>query len=111
MYCVIGDKVLKCDVVEKLESYSWCKIGSSKKNMSIPNTKLFKTEQEGRNYIGKREQHKIDRDKQITNEVIKCNELYDNFYKETGINVRVIDRRWKSQEVKTQLARLRKKKK
>lgn len=109
MYCVLGEKILKCDVVEKLDTYSWCRIGSSTKNLSIPNTKIFNTEQEGRNYIGKREQSKVDKDKQIAAEILKCNELYDNFYKETGISVRVIDRRWKSKEAKTQIDRLRKK--
>ncbi|MEG1637248.1 MAG: hypothetical protein RR324_07025, partial [Cellulosilyticaceae bacterium] len=109
MYCVIGEKILKCDVVEKLDTYSWCKIGASTKNLSVPNTKLFNSEEECRSYIGKREQNKVDKDKQIANEVVKCNELYDNFYKETGINIRVIDRRWKAKEAKIQIDRLIKK--
>lgn len=109
MYCVIGEKILKCEVVERLEENSWCKIGTTTKNKSIANTKLFKSEDEARSFIKRRTYEKAVRESKIVDEVRACKDLYEAFFNETGIVVRVIDRRFKLKEVESQLAHLRKK--
>lgn len=109
MYCVIGEKILRCEVVEKLEENSWCKIGSTTKNKSVANTKLFKSEEEARSFLKKRKYENAVKESKIVDEVHACKALYDAFFNETGIVVRVIDRRFKVKEVESQLAHLRKK--
>ncbi|MGL4345290.1 MAG: hypothetical protein ACRCTE_08840 [Cellulosilyticaceae bacterium] len=109
MYCVIGSKILWCEVREKCSTYSWCQIGDAVQNKSIPHNKLFKTQEEASAYIEQRDQKKAAFVQDISTEVDKCNALYDAFLQETGICVRVIDRKWSSVEVSKQLAKLRKK--
>lgn len=109
MYCVIGEKILRCEVVERLEESSWCKIGTTTKKKSIANTKLFKSEEEARSFMKKRTYEKAVRESKIVDEVHACKALYESFFNETGIVVRVIDRRFKLKEVESQLAHLRKK--
>lgn len=109
MYCVIGSKILRCEVREKCSNYSWCKIGDAEKNISIPHNKLFETEEDAALYMEKRDEKKASFVSDISLEVEKCNALYDAFQKETGISVRVIDRKWTSADVTKHLNKLRKK--
>ena len=109
MYCVISDKILKCEVVERLEEHSWCKIGATTKNKSISNNKLFKSEEEAKSFLKKQKHEKAVKESKIVDEVHACKALYEAFFNETGINVRVIDRRFKVKEVESQLMHLRKK--
>lgn len=109
MYCVFGEKILKCEVVERLEESSWCKIGTTTKNKSISNNKLFKSEEEARSFLKKQKYEKAVKESKIVDEVHECKVLYDDFFNETGIVVRVIDRRFKVKEVESQLMHLRKK--
>lgn len=110
MYCVIGEKILKCNIIEKQEAYSWCKIGTAEKNKSIPNTKLFSTQEQAQKYIKEKENKKGIQERKIQDEVKGCKELYEAFYKETGINVRVIDRKWHIREAQKQINKIRKSK-
>lgn len=109
MYCVISDKILKCEIVERLEEHSWCKIGTTTKNKSISNNKLFKSEEEAKSFLKKQKYEKAVKESKIVDEVHACKALYDAFFNETGIMVRVIDRRFKVKEVESQLMHLRKK--
>lgn len=108
MYCVIGEKVLKCDVIEKQEAYSWCKIGEATKNKSIPNTKLFTTQEQAQKYMKDRDRRKGQQVRQIEEDVKKCKEIYEELYKETGINVRVIDRKFRVADAQKHANKVRK---
>lgn len=94
MYCVIGEKVLRCEVKKKEEMSSLCKVGSSPKEQSIANNRLFKTEQEAAQFIKKRKMNKVNENKLVANAVETCKALYEKLYEETGIEVRTIDRQW-----------------
>lgn len=94
MYCVIGEKILKCEVKKKDELSSLCKVGSSKKDQMIANNRLFKTEEEANAFINKRKTNKVNENKLVANAVEKCAEIYEKLYQETGIEVRTIDRQW-----------------
>ena len=109
MYCVIGQKVLRCEVSEKLENFSWVRIGKTEKGQTIPNNRIFETEDAARQFIEKRDTLKSAKDKDLLNEIAACKSAYDAFFKETGISVRIIDRLFKINEVEKQIAHLRKK--
>lgn len=109
MYCVIGEKILKCEVSEKLENYSWVRIGKTEKGQTIPNNRIFETEDAAQRFIQKRNTRKSAIDKDILDEVAACKSAYDAFFKETGISVRIIDRLFRIGDVEKQLAHLRKK--
>lgn len=94
MYCVIGEKILRCEVKKKEELSSLCKVGSAQKEQSIANNRLFKTEQEAAQFIKKRKMNKVNENKQVANAVVTCKALYEKLYEETGIEVRTIDRQW-----------------
>ena len=94
MYCVIGEKILRCEVKKKEELSSLCKVGSAQKEQSIANNRLFKTEQEAAQFIKKRKMNKVNENKQVANAVATCKALYEKLYEETGIEVRTIDRQW-----------------
>ena len=94
MYCVIGEKILGCEVKKKEELSSICKVGSSKKEQSIANNRLFKTEEEAAQFIKKRKINKMNENKQVAHAVEVCKALYEKLYEETGIEVRTIDRQW-----------------
>lgn len=94
MYCVIGEKILGCEVKKKEELSSICKVGSSKKEQSIANNRLFKTEEEAAQFIKKRKLNKMNENKQVAHAVEVCKALYEKLYEETGIEVRTIDRQW-----------------
>ncbi len=94
MYCVIGEKILRCEVKKKEELSSLCKVGSSPKEQSIANNRLFNTEQEAVQFIKKRKMNKVNENKQVAHAVEACKALYEKLYKETGIEVRTIDRQW-----------------
>lgn len=109
MYCVIGEKILRCEISEKTENFSWVIIGKSDKKQTIPNNRIFETHEQGEAYIKRKAQTKTALDKQVIDQVYECKRLYAEFEKETGISVRVIDRCFKPKEVKKQLDHLRKK--
>ncbi len=94
MYCVIGEKILRCEIKKKEELSSLCKVGSSQKEQNIANNRLFKTEQEAAQFIKKRKMNKVNENKQVANAVVTCKALYEKLYEETGIEVRTIDRQW-----------------
>lgn len=94
MYGVIGEKVLRCEIKNKGEMSSLCKIGASKKEQSISNNRLFQTDEEARAFIKKRKTNKVNENKLVANAVEKCAALYEKLYEETGIEVRTIDRQW-----------------
>lgn len=94
MYCVIGEKVLRCEVKKKEEMSSLCKVGSAKKEQLIANNRLFQTEGEAANFIKKRKANKVNESTLVANAVETCKALYEKLYEETGIEVRTIDRQW-----------------
>ena len=94
MYCVIGEKILRCEVKKKEELSSICKVSSSKKEQSIANNRLFETEEAAAQFIKKRKVNKMNENKQVAHAVEVCNALYEKLYEETGIEVRTIDRQW-----------------
>lgn len=94
MYCVIGEKILRCEVKKKEELSSICKVSSSKKEQSIANNRLFETEEAAAQFIKKRKLNKMNENKQVAHAVEVCNALYEKLYEETGIEVRTIDRQW-----------------
>ncbi|MGL6174641.1 MAG: hypothetical protein ACRC1P_08555 [Cellulosilyticaceae bacterium] len=109
MYCIVGEKILRCEVSEKLENYSWVRIGRAEKGQTVPNNRVFETEQAAQAFLVKRGKMRTSIDQELSNEVNACKKLYDAFCEETGITVRVIDRLFKVQDVEKQLAHLRKK--
>ena len=94
MYCVIGEKILRCEVKKKEELSSICKVGASKKEQSIANNRLFETEEAAAQFIKKRKLNKMNENKQVAHAVEVCKALYEKLYEETGIEVRTIDRQW-----------------
>lgn len=94
MYCVIGEKILSCEVKKRDELFSICKVGGSKKEQSIANNRLFKTEEEAAQSIKKRKINRMNENKQVAHAVEVCKALYEKLYEETGIEVRTIDRQW-----------------
>lgn len=94
MYCVIGEKILRCEVKKKEELSSICKVSSSKKEQSIANNRLFETEEAAAQFIKKRKLNKMNENKQVAHAVEVCKALYEKLYEETGIEVRTIDRQW-----------------
>lgn len=94
MYCVIGEKILSCEVKKSDELFSICKVGGSKKEQSVANNRLFKTEEEAVQSIKKRRINKMNENKQVAHAVEVCKALYEKLYEETGIEVRTIDRQW-----------------
>lgn len=94
MYCVIGEKILRCEVKKKEELSSICKVSSSKKEQSIANNRLFETEEAAAQFIKRRKVNKMNENKQVAHAVEVCNALYEKLYEETGIEVRTIDRQW-----------------
>ena len=94
MYCVIGEKILSCELKKKDELFSICKIGGSKKEQSIANNRLFNTEEEALQSIKKRKVNRMNQNKQVAHAVEVCKALYEKLYEETGIEVRTIDRQW-----------------
>lgn len=108
MYCVIGEKVLRCEVKKKDELMSLCKVGSSTKEQKIANNRLFETEQEAQGFIKKRKANKVDEGTMVANTVQKCKALYEALYQETGIEVRTIDRQWTITSAEKHIAKLKK---
>ncbi len=94
MYCVIGEKVLRCEVKKKEEMSSFCKVGGSKKEQVIPNNRIFNTEEEATKFIKKREAYKSKESTLVASAVEASKALYEKLYEETGIEVRIIDRQW-----------------
>lgn len=95
MYCVIGEKILKCEVKQKQELASICKVGATnKKDQLISNNRLFKTQPEAEEFIKNRKKNKVNENKQIADSVAACKAIYEALYEETGIEVRTIDRQW-----------------
>lgn len=109
MFCVIKEKILYCEVTEKLENYCWVRIGNATKPQTIPNNRLFEDEASAAQFIKRKKNHHALKDKAIVDEVNHCKSLYADFERETGIKVRVIDRLFRAKEVEKQLAHLRKK--
>ncbi len=109
MYCVIGEKILRCEINEKTENFSWVTIGKTDKKQTIPNNRIFETHEEGEAYIKRKNQNKASSQKQLVDQVHECKRMYQAFERETGISVRVIDRCFKPKEVQKQLDHLRKK--
>ena len=109
MYCVVGEKVLRCEVSERLENFSWVRIGKSEKGQTVPNNRIFEEEYDAHQFLKNRVIKRVSTDTAVANEVNACKKLYDDFYEETGITVRIIDRLYKSKDVEKQLAHLRKK--
>lgn len=109
MYCLIGEKILPCSIIEKEKNFAWCKIGTAKKNTSIPYKRIFTTEVEAQKYLASKRKLQTQETQKVTKQVEECEALYVAFYKETGIKVRTIDKCWKVEEVKKQLKKLRNK--
>lgn len=109
MFCVIGEKILYCEISEKLENYAWVRIGNSEKGQTIPNNRLFEDEASAAKFIKRKKDNAASKDKELIDEINHCKSLYADFERETGIKVRVIDRLFKAKEVEKQLAHLRKK--
>lgn len=108
MYCVIGEKVLKCEVKKKEEKSSLCKVGSAKKEQVISNNRLFTTEQEAAQFIKKRKNNRADENKLVSNAVEACMAIYEKLYQETGIEVRTIDRQWTISSAEKHVNKLKK---
>lgn len=108
MFCVIGEKILKCEVIEKKEGYAWCKIGSAKKNKSVPYTRLFANEDAAKDYLKSKAKNKAQFNVQIQQEVEKCEAVYQKFFEETGIKVRTIDKKWRLKEAQMDVAQRKK---
>ena len=94
MYCVVGEKVLPCEVIRKDERLSLCKVGAAKKEQRVANNCLFSSEESAREFLKKKRKAKMEENKQVASNVEKCNDLYEELFKETGIEVRMIDRQW-----------------
>ena len=94
MYCVVGEKVLPCEVKKRDERVSLCKVGAAKKEQRVANNCLFPSEEAAREFLKKKRKAKVEENKQVVSNVEKCNALYDELFKETGIEVRMIDRQW-----------------
>lgn len=109
MYCIIGDKILRCEVISKQEDTCLCKVGKAGTSKHISNKKLFDTEAAANSFLLKREKNKQDADKKISEDITKCEALYNALFEETGITVRLIDRRFRVKEAESQIAHLRKK--
>ncbi|MGL4362949.1 MAG: hypothetical protein ACRCSG_06780 [Cellulosilyticaceae bacterium] len=109
MYCIVGEKILRCEVSEKLENYSWIRVGRSEKGQTVPNNRIFETEESALAFLKKRSKTRVSIDQELSSEINSCKRMYSDFLKETGISVRLIDRLFKVQDVEKQLAHLRKK--
>ncbi len=109
MFCVVGQKVLRCEVTEKAENFSWVQIGKSDKKQTVPNNRIFETHEQGQAYIERAAKNKSQAQNDLSQQINTCKRLYDAFEAETGIKVRVIDRCFKPKEVQRQLDHLRKK--
>ena len=107
MYCVIGEKILSCEVKKRDELFSICKVGGSKKEQSIANNHLFKTEEEAAQSIKKRKINRMNENKQVAHAVEVCKALYEKLYEETGIEVRTIDRQWTANAAEKHIIKLK----
>ena len=107
MYCVIGEKVLRCEVKKKEEMSSMCKVGSSKKEQVISNNRLFETEQAATQFIKNRKVNQKNESKLVISAVEKCTALYEQLYDETGIEVRTIDRQWTVSSAEKHITKLK----
>lgn len=94
MYCVMGEKILRCEVKKKEEMSSICKMSTSNKEQRVANNRLFETEEEAAEFIKERKKNKANENKQVAHAVEVCKALYERLYEETGIEVRTIDREW-----------------
>lgn len=108
MYCVIGEKVLRCEVKKKEEMSSLCKVGTAKKEQVISNNRLFQTEEEAAKFIKKRKANKVNESTLVANAVESCKALYEKLYEETGIEVRTIDRQWTVTSAEKHIMKLKK---
>lgn len=108
MYCVIGEKILRCEVKKREELSSICRVGSAKSDQVIFNSRLFKTEQEAQEFVGNRKKNKVDERVLVANAVEACTALYEKLYEETGIEVRTIDRQWTISSAEKHVAKLKK---
>ncbi|MGL4346212.1 MAG: hypothetical protein ACRCTE_13520 [Cellulosilyticaceae bacterium] len=94
MYCVLGDKVLRCDVKKKLEGFSLCRVGTAQKEQRVPNECVFQNEGAAREFLKQKRRNKSQEQVQVSSAMDKCNEIYQRLLEETGIDVRLIDRQW-----------------
>lgn len=94
MYCVIGEKILKCEIKQKQEISSICRIGTAKKDQTMSNSRIFNTQPEAEEFLKKKKKNQVNENKQIADSVERCNAIYEALYEETGIQVRTIDRQW-----------------
>lgn len=109
MYCVVGEKVLPCEVKKRDERQSLCKVGAAKKEQRVANNCLFGSEEAARQFLKEKRKAKMEENKQVVTNVEKCNALYDELFKETGIEVRTIDRQWTVSMATKHIASLKKK--
>lgn len=85
MYCVIGEKILRCEVKKKEELSSICKVSSSKKEQSIANNRLFETEEAAAQFIKKRKLNKMNENKQVAHLWKYVTHYMKNFMKKQGL--------------------------
>ncbi|MEF9959734.1 MAG: hypothetical protein RR448_08465 [Niameybacter sp.] len=109
MYCVVGEKVLQCEVKKKDERASVCKVGAAKKEQRVANNCIFASEEVARDFLKKKRKSQIEENNQVVSNVQRCNEMYEELFKETGIEVRTIDRQWTINMATKHIASLKKK--
>lgn len=109
MYCVLGDKVLQCEVKRKDDRMSVCMVGAGAKEQRVPNNCIFLNEQEARELLKKKRRSQQEESQQVANNVQRCKELYEELFNETGIEVRTIDRQWTINMATKHIASLKKK--